>query len=389
MAIQVFNILDFVVVIPLGPILMRELSITTTQFGLLAASYKLSSGLISLFYSFVGDHFNRKKFTMIALFLFVLSTLFCAIAPSYSVLLTARIMAGFFGGLLTPSVYAIVTDLIPYQRRGKALGMIMASFSISSTLGIPLGLMIADYFSWRSTFHFIGAGATLVLIANIWLLPTVPVKTPEVFKVKEQMLRLWKTFTEIRHRKAFIVIMCYTFSGFMLFPFLSPYAVSNIGLAETDLKYIYLVGGIFTIFMARAAGHLTDSIGPLKVFFPAVLLSLPFIYWYTTADSLPLAHLLVISTGFMVMINARFVPLMTMISKVPDESRRGSFMGVLMSLRSFTAAAATASTGFLIFEDSSGKLINFDLSGFISISLSVIAIFFVIKLHRQLFTPIS
>ena len=262
----------------------------------------------------------------------------------------------------------------------------MASFSVSSTLGIPLGLMIADAFSWRSTFHFIGAGATLVLLANLLLLPTVPVPGVSKFKFKEQTLRLWKTFIDPKHREAYLVIMCYTGSGFMLFPFLSPYAVSNIGLAESDLKYIYLVGGIFTVFMSRTVGHLTDSLGPLKVFFPAVLSSLPFIYWYTTAGVLSLTHLLIISTGFMVMINARFVPLMTMISKVPEESKRGSFMGVLMSLRSFTAAFATAFTGFLIYEDQSGKLVNFDLSGFLSITISVCAIYFVMKLHRKIFT---
>ncbi|MAZ47250.1 MAG: hypothetical protein CME65_01725 [Halobacteriovoraceae bacterium] len=389
MAIQVFNILDFVVVIPLGPILMRELDITTTQFGFLAASYKVSSGVISLFYSFVGDHFNRKKFTIVALVMFILATLFCAIAPNYTVLLTARIMAGFFGGILTPSVYAIITDLIPFERRGRALGMIMASFSVSSTLGIPLGLMIADSFGWRSTFHFIGAGATVVLILNLIFLPSVPVPEISKFNYKEQILRLWKTFIDLKHREAFLVIMFYTGSGFMLFPFLSPYAVNNIGLAETDLKYIYLVGGVFTIFMSRTVGHLTDTLGPLKVFFPAVIMSLPFIYLYTTAEFLSLSHLLIISTGFMVMLNARFVPLMTMISKVPDENKRGSFMGVLMSLRSFTAAFATAFTGFLISEDAAGKLINFDLSGFVSIGLSVFAIFFVLRLHRQVFTPMT
>ncbi len=387
MAIQVFNILDFVVIIPLGPILMRELNITTTQFGLLAASYKVSSGFISLFYSTIGDLFDRKKLTMVCLFMFVLSTLFCAIAPNYTVLMFARILAGVFGGILTPSVYAIIADLIPFERRGRALGMIMASFSISSTLGIPLGLMIAEAFSWRETFHFIGAGATLVMAANIWLLPSVPVKEKKIYRVGEQLKTMWNTFSDKEHLESYVVMMCYTFSGFMLFPFLSPYAVHNVGLQESDLKYIYLVGGIFTIVMSRMAGRLTDSHGPLRVFFPAVMLSIPFVYLYTTVENLPLTQLLIISTGFMVMINARFVPLMTMITKVPKENKRGSFMGVLMALRSFTAASATAFTGFIITEDAQGKLVNFDLSGMTSIGISLFAIFFVLRLNSRIFTP--
>ena len=231
--------------------LMRTLEITAAEFGLLAASYKIASGVIGLFYSSIGDIFNRKGLTLFTLFLFVLSTLFCAVAPNYETLLFARVLAGLCGGILTPSIYAIVSDLIPFERRGKALGMIMASFSVSSTVGIPLGLIIAESFGWRSTFHFIGACTTLVLLANMILLPSVPIKNVKRFKLKGQFRDLFKGLTQADNLSPFIVMMCFTFSGFMLFPYLSPYATKNIGLAESDLKYIYLVGGFFTVIVQK------------------------------------------------------------------------------------------------------------------------------------------
>lgn len=387
MAIQVFNILDFVVVIPLGPILMRSLDINATEFGFLAASYKVSSGFISLFYTTVADHFNRKSLTLFSLFFFILATLFCAIAPSYEVLLLARIFAGVFGGMLTPSVYAIVADIIPFERRGKALGSILASFSVASTLGIPLGLLIADLSSWRHTFHFIGAFSTVVWLLNWKLLPSLPTNFSTSFKFKQQLKLIKSTFQNKNNFAPYSIMMMYTFSGFMLFPFLSPYAVKNIGLLETDLKYIYLVGGIFTILFSRWSGRLTDQYGTWNIYLPSMLLSLPFIWLYTSVENLPLIQLLVISTGFMVMINFRFVPLMTLITKVPTEHERGGFMGVLMALRSFAAAGATAFTGFLITETSTGKLIHFNIAGYISIAISLLAIIFVIKLDKQLKNP--
>ena len=368
---------------------MRELSINATEFGFLAASYKVSSGLISLFYSTIGDLFNRKSMLICAIILFILSTLFCALAPTYYTLLTARILAGFFGGIITPSVYAIATDLIPFKRRGKALGTLLASFSVSSTVGIPLGLLIGEIYSWRSTFHFIGACMTLVLIANILFLPSVPAPKNRQHKFSKQIYNLISSFKNTDYWFGFSVMICFTFSGFMLFPFLSPYAVNNIGLQESDLKYIYLVGGIFTVVVSRLAGKLTDIYGPLKVFFPSAVLSLPFIYLYTSIENIPLIPLLFISTGFMVMINARFVPLMTMITKLPREDNRGSFMGVLMALRSFTAASATAFTGLLISESKDGRLIDFDLAGYISIFLSVFSFLLVMKLYRKVFTGVG
>ncbi len=379
--IQFFNILDFVVLMPLGPTLMRYFSITPLQFSALASSYSISAGVTGVLYSAFADKYNRKKFLLLILAGFTLMTFFCSVAPNFEVLLIARILTGVFGGIITPIVYAIIAELIPFERRGRAMGTVMASFSITSILGIPTGLLIADFFSWRHTFYFITFGAFLIILVTRIILPSLPV-TKIMHTPKEIVLNLWRVSIKKEYQLPFWIMFLYTFSGFMLFPFLSPYAVKNIGLAEADLKYIYLVGGIFTVFFSRYSGVLTDRLGSLKVFIPALLISMPFIYLYTSVGQMSLAGLLIISTGFMIMINFRFVPVMTLITETPKDSERGAFMGILISLRSFAMAAGTSFTGLVVIENSQGQLERFNYVGILSILTSFIGMFLVIKLYK-------
>jgi multidrug resistance protein len=381
--IQFFNILDFVVLLPLGPALMRYFQISPGQFSVLASSYSFSAGVTGIIYSSVADKYDRKKLLLITLFFFIISTLLCALAPNFEMLLLARIFAGVFGGIITPVVYAILTDLIPFERRGKAMGTLLASFSITSILGIPTGLAISDIWGWRHTFHFIGIGATIMFILNYKYLPQIPLKKSLLTPI-ENIKRLWFIFIDKRFRTSYLTMVVFTVSGFLLFPFLSPYAVKNIGIQESELKLIYLVGGLFTVFSSKYAGVLTDRYGSLKVFVPSTLASLPFIYLYSSVENLPLHLLLIISTGFMLLINFRFVPVMTLITKSPDADSRGSFMGVLHSIRSFASAIGTAFTGFIVFENKDGLLENFDKIGALSIALTLIGMLCFFRLYTKL-----
>ncbi len=369
-AIQFFNILDFVILLPLGPSLMRYFGIGPSEFSLLASSYSFSAAISGVIYSLIADKIDRKKFLVFLTTLFIVSTLFCAFAPSFLTLLFARSFAGFFAGVITPVIYAIIADLIPYQRRGKAVGTIMASFSMASILGIPIGLAIADMTNWRNTFYFICIGGSLALLFNLLYLPSVPVNGTKE-SVKENLLRLVRIAFKAKFFPSYLLMFLFTSSGFLLFPFLSPYGVKNVGILETDLKYIYLVGGLFTVITSRVAGSFTDTYGGLKTFIPGVLISVPFTYLYTSVEHISLFTLLIISTGFMVFINFRFVPVMTFITQTPSTQERGSFMGILLSVRSLATALATSFSGLFISENELGKIINFDKMGILSIVLSL------------------
>lgn len=380
-AIQFSHILDFVVIMPLGPVLMRHFTIDPTQFALLVSSYNISAALAGLLLGLIADNFDRKLLLQICFFFFAVATLFCAYAFNYQTLLISRIIAGGFGGALNTIVFSIVTDLIPFERRGRAMGTILASFSITSVIGIPLGLVIADEFGWRYCFIFITALSFIIMSIGHFVLPKISVIHKEL-KLKESLSRLVKVSINKDYLKAYSLLMSLAFSGFLIFPFLSPYAVKNIGIQESELKYIYLFGGLLTIIASRLAGKLTDKHGTIKTFIPGILASIPFILLYTQVINLSLSVLLVISSIFMATITFRIIPAMTLITSIPLAHERGGFMSILNSTRSLASASATLLAGYLIAESSDGKLLNFNYVGYISVFISIMTIFIAINLYR-------
>ena len=368
--------------LPLAPVFMGELNIGPAEFSILASSYNFSAGIVGFFYSALADKYNRRNLLTFLVIGLAISTTLCGMATSYSFLLTARVIAGMFGGIVNPVVYAIIADIIPEQRRGKAVGTIMTSFSLTSILGIPVGLAIADYTSWRYSFYLIALGSLIMAVIQFMILPSLPVLHGKS-DFKQNFKRLIEIIFTKKHQLPFAVIICFTFAGFMVFPFLSAYVVNNIGLPQTDLKYIYLIGGLFTVFGNRLVGISTDRFGELKTFIPPALLSVPFILLYTSATDLEFSYLIVISTFFMIFINARFVPVMTLVTKHPTPEERGSFMGVLLSYRSFAASLAIAASGLIITELPNGKLANFDKIGHISIILTLLGSILFTHLYKK------
>ena len=151
-AIQVVHILDFVIMMPLGPRFMRVFNISPVEFSTLVSAYTFSAGIVGFLGALYADHFDRKKFLLFNFTGFIFGTFMCAIAPNFAALLIARIIAGAFGGILNANVLSLISDLIPFQRRGAAMGVVMSAFSISSIVGIPIGLYIANHFDWHGRF---------------------------------------------------------------------------------------------------------------------------------------------------------------------------------------------------------------------------------------------
>lgn len=381
-SVQFLHILDFVVLMPIGPMLMEQLSMTPAQFGSLVSSYNFSAGIIGIFFGLIADRFERKKLLIWCFIFFGIATILCGIAPNMQILFMARLLSGAFGGILNTIVFIIVTDLIPVERRGRAMGIILASFSITSIVGIPIGLIIAESFSWRHTFILIGVISLLVVLLAKMVLPIIPVTNTNI-NLRANFRRLFSIATNKNYISSYLLISTMAFSGFLLFPYLSPYVVKNMGLPETDLKYIYLVGGIFTVFATKFIGQLSDRFDEAKVFLPLALLSIPLVYLYTTVTSISLTVLLCISTPFMIVFSGRIVPVMTLISKIPKQEERGTFMGIFHSLRSLAGALASLIAGLMMSETSDGKLMYFDRTGYLAILFILFGIYITFTISKK------
>ncbi|MCR9205680.1 MAG: MFS transporter, partial [Halobacteriovoraceae bacterium] len=381
-AVQFAHMVDFVVLMPLGPTLMKSLDINPVQFGSLVSSYNFSAAGAGILFGAFADRFDRKSLMMVVLTGFLVGTFLCGMATTYTPLLLFRIFTGAFGGMLNGVIFAIISDIIPVERRGRAMGIVMSSFSVASVLGVPIGLAISDYFGWNSTFIFI-ASFTCV----IWIMAQIvfPNLNDHVGKVKPQFfLQLKSLFRNRDYVRCFVFIFFVSGSMFLLIPYLSPYAVKNMGIETTQLKFMYLVGGLFTIITARIVGVFTDRVGAINMFLTVLAISFVPILLYTHSGPIRFVAYLALGTFFMTTVSGRMIPCMTMVSEVPDEGERGLFMSVLNSIRSTGSASMTFLAGFIITEAPTGELIGFDRTGYLAITLGLFTAVLAFKINKSL-----
>lgn len=382
-AIQFSHIVDFVVLMPLGPTLMDALSISPVQFASLVSSYNFSAGLAGFVFATIADKFDRKKMLMISLAGFIIGTILCGFSPNFNYLLSARIITGVFGGVLNALVFTIATDLVPAKRRGRAMGLIMASFSIASVLGVPIGLAISDYINWHYTFFFIAFFTCFIYVAAFCIFPKMPAKE-NTHSAAETFKRFGQLITKRQYSSSYFLILIVAMSMFLLIPFLSPYAVKNMGIHALDLKYMYLIGGACTIVSARLIGVMTDRFGALKLYILLALISSIPVYLYTHAGKMLFVPYLIISAFFMMIVSGRMIPCMTLISMVPNENERGSFMSLTNSIRSVGSASATFLAGLMISEGSRGELVGFSNVGILSIGLMLLSILIIFITNKKM-----
>lgn len=377
--VQFTHILDFVIMMPLGPQLMRAFSIDAKSFALLVSSYTFSSAVFGFAGAFLIDRFDRKKAILFVYAGFLVGTFLCALAPTYGTLVGARIFAGAFGGVVNSLVFTIIGDQIPQERRGKATGVIMASFSVASVAGVPIGLYFAELMSWHAPFFGLAGAGMLVWIAFLLKVKPMRAHLDTLSKVKKSFKEELKIFgqvlTEVNHQRAFALTLCLMFAAFSLIPFISPYVVSNVGLPESELPLIYLCGGACTFFTSRYIGVLSDRYGMFSIFFKIALASMIPIYVLTNLPPVATPYVLITSTIFMVLVSGRFVPAMALITSSASPAKRGSFMSVNNAIQHLASGLATLAGGALMTSGSEGELIGYDRVGYMAIAATAISIF--------------
>jgi predicted MFS family arabinose efflux permease len=381
-AIQIVHILDFVIMMPLGPRFMRVFHINTTEFSTLVSAYTFSAGIVGFFGALYADHFDRKKFLLFNFTGFIIGTYMCAVAPNYAALLIARIVAGAFGGVLNACVLSMVADLIPFQRRGMAMGVVMSSFSIASVLGVPLGLYIAQIFDWHAAFYLIVVIASLFWILSFIFLPSIKVRKTQL-TIQENLRNFKRILSQKDYLESFTLTSILGFGIFMIVPFIATYMVRNVGLTEAQLPFIYLVGGICTIVSARLIGRACDKIGSYKVFKFVAFLSIFPIFFLTNLPQVPLALALTCSSLFMMSGSGRFIPAMTIISAVVKPEERGTFMSLENAARQLSSGLASQIAGLIIGGGTASAITNYNVVGYIGIATSLVAIYIAFKIKTK------
>jgi len=372
--VQISHILDFMILMPLGPQFMRMFDIGPTKFGLLVSVYTFSTAAVGFAAAFFIDRFDRKKALLMLYACFGATTLFAASSDSYVMLLTARAMAGAFGGVLSAIVFAIVGDLIPEARRGRALGVVMSSFSIAATLGVPISLWLATHFTWRAPYFFLAGLCIAVWSGVLWLLPRMRGHL-RAARERHPLAQALAVFRESNLRRAFLFSAMLFFSGFAVIPFISPYMVANVRVREEQLPLLYLVGGVLTLSVVHLVGRLTDLHGKQRMFTLVACGSALAMLNLTHLPRVPLYLATAASAFMMCMMSGRFVPAMALMTASVAPRLRGSFMSFNSAIQQFASGTASLGASLLIGKNAAGELTHYGTVGILATVATLASIY--------------
>ena len=380
--LQFAVILDFMLMSPLGAVIMPALAIGPKEFGLVVSAYAFAAGISGFLTAGFADRYDRKRLLLFFYAGFILGTLWCGLAQSFESLLAARIVTGLFGGVIGSVVLAIATDLFAPQMRGRVMGLIQTAFAASQVLGIPIGLYLSNHWSWHVPFLAMAAMGAVAGLGVAWQMQPVAdhLKVPQEHTA---FAHLFHTVTEPRYLLAFAVVALLTTGGYMLMPFSSAFSVNNLGIGLHDLPTVYLVTGLCTIFTGPLVGRATDKFGRLRVFILGTTLSIIMVLIYTHLGPVSLPLLIAVNVVLFVGIFSRMIPFQALASSVPTLTQRGSFNAVSASIQQVSGGVASVIAGHIVAQGADGKLLHFEVIGYVMVGTALGALALVWRLHRS------
>lgn len=375
LAITQFSvILDFMVMSPLGDMLMKSLGMKPSQFGAAVSGYAFSAGISGLLTAGYADKFDRKKLLVFFYSGFIVGTFLCSLAGSYQTLLAARIVTGLFGGVIGSISLAIITDIFDIHHRGRVMGFVQMGFGASQVLGIPFGLYLANLWGWRSPFLFVAVLAALILFIIIAKLK--PVTDHLAAQSDRSAFRhLLHTFSKRHYRVGFIATTLLAIGGFMMMPFGSAFAINNLRISQQQLPLLFMVSGCSSLVIMPLVGRFADKIDKFTLFAAASVWMMVVVVCYTHLSASPLWFVMIFNVLMMMGILSRMVPASALMTAIPDMPDRGAFMSLNASLQQISGGAAAAFAGLIIKQkDKASPLEHYDTVGFIMVGISMISV---------------
>src|SRR5687768_9341898 len=377
-AVQFTHILDFMIMMPLGAQLMRVFNISPAQFTYLVASYGIAAAVSGFAGGFVLDRFDRKRSLIFLYAGFGVATLACALAPTHGTLMVARIAAGAFGGLAGSMVTAMIGDIVPPSRRGRAMSIVMSAFPLASVLGVPLGLFAAAEFSWHAPFFMLAACAAVVLLVATFALP--PIKT--AVHDHQPIRQMREILSHGVHLRAFAVGMVLVMAGGTLVPFIAPSFLANLGLdPAVGLPVTYMVGGIATALSTPLVGWLSDRMDRLRLLAIMSAGAIVVVLVITRLGHTSVAVASLMMALFMITMSGRFAPAMTMITNAVQSRYRGGFMSVNAALQQAASAGASVLAGQFITVAPDGHLAGMPVLGYVSVAFFILTVLLAAELR--------
>lgn len=366
-------ILDFMVMSPLGDILMKSLSLKPSGFGFAVSAYAFSAGISGLLTAGFADRFDRKKLLLFFYIGFIAGTVLCGIVNSYPLLVTARIITGLFGGVIGSISMAIIADIFTIQQRGRVMGFVQMGFGASQVLGIPIGLYLANFWGWHAPFLWVGVMA--IIIAAMIALKLQPLtKHLSLQQDKSPFKHLLHTVQKKEYRIGFSATALLSIGGFMMMPFGSAFAINNLHITQHQLPIIFMISGISTLVIMPVIGRLSDKIDKYKIFATASIWMIIMVALYTNLGPTPLWLVLIFNVLMMAGIMSRMVPATALTSAIPEMYDRGAFMSINASLQQIAGGIAAAFAGMIVVQKGNfSPLEHYNTLGYIIVGITILA----------------
>jgi predicted MFS family arabinose efflux permease len=383
-SIQFTSVLDFMIMMPLGPQLTELFGISASEFGFLVSAYTFSAGLSGLLAATYIDRFGRKRMMLTLYPLFGAAALACSFAPTFAWLMVARVASGFFGGVLMALSQTIVAEVIPFERRGRAMGVVMTSFSVATVAGVPLALFLASHFNWHAPFLAIALMVSVCALGAAKTLPSLKghlASHPVGDSAPNMLANLRLVLVDPNHLRAYAMSASMVFAGFAVIPYIALYLQGNAGFKPEQIPYVYLTGGICTLISARLIGHWSDRAGKAYAFRRlALLMPLPLLAMTFSAD-LPMVGVLLVSSVLFVVMSGRMIPGMALIGAAADPRRRGSFMTLNSAVQSLAMGLAALVGGQILGRDGNGHLTHYWIAALLGGGASLLSFVLASKLR--------
>ena len=373
-------VLDFMVMSPLGDLLMKSMQLSTKQFGIAVFSYAFSAGISGFLTAGFADSFDRKKLLLFFYIGFIVGTLFCGLASNFYLLVAARVFTGIFGGVIGSISMAIVSDLFPIEKRGRVMGFLQMGFGTSQVLGIPISLYIANHFGWQSPFFLI-VGMALI----IWLFIVLKMKPiTKHLEVKDKdtnaLQHLIHTIQNRNYRVGFLTTALMSLGGFMIMPWGSVYAINNLHVTQEQLPLLFMIAGVATLLMMPLIGKISDKINKFTIFTFASAWMIIVVVIYANLGVTSFAIVVILNVLMMMGVMARMVPSVALVSELPKLQDRGAFMSVNSSLQQMAGGIAAAIGGMIVVQKNTHSPIeHYDTLAYV---VSFFVILCVIMLYR-------
>jgi predicted MFS family arabinose efflux permease len=380
-AVQAINILDFMMVMPMGPWFAEGLGFPVSHVAWLGGSYTAAAAVSGIIGSFFLDRYDRRKALAVSLLGLVLGTVAGGFAVDLHTMMAARMAAGAFGGPATAIALSIIADAVPPERRGRAIGAVMSAFSVASVFGVPAGLKLAQLGGWRMPFFAVGAAGLVVTAGAIFLLPPMRAHLDLPVDPTARRSRPWDALTDPLARLALVITGVTFMANFSVVPNIATFLQHNLAYPAERMDVLYGVGGAVSFMVMRLVGRAVDRLGatPVASFGAVLFIAILLTVFVWTPPGVPVLAAFV---AFMVAQSFRMVPLNTLTSRVPRAADRAGFLSAQSAVQHVAASIGAFMSSAFLSEGADHHLRGMDLVALVSAALCVLPPFLIVIVQR-------